>query len=169
MISKNVQRAFNEQINRELFSAYLYAAIAAVFAQKSLDGFANWFKIQAREEVAHAEGFFNYIIERGGAVELGAIASPQFDGASCADMFAISLEHEKFVTASIDSLCDLADAERDRASALFLQWYVREQVEEEATFQKILDNLRTIGDNRCALMAMDAEFAKREFCAPHIQ
>ena len=169
MISKNIQEAFNKQINRELFSAYLYQAMGANLAERGLDGFANWFNIQAKEEVEHAMGFYNYLLDRGGRVELEAIEKPALGSTNVSDLFGDALEHERFVTACIDSLYKLAKEENDNASALFLHWYIREQVEEERNVEKILALLAHCGEDRSALLELDKVLATRQYEPQNIQ
>ena len=169
MISKNIQDAFNKQINRELFSAYLYQAMAANLAERGLDGFANWFSIQAKEEVEHAMGFYNFLLDRGGKVELDAIEKPVLGSTNVSDLFADALEHERFVTACINSLYKLTKDENDNPSGLFLHWYIREQVEEERNIEKILSLLALGGEDRSALLELDKVLANRQYQQQNIQ
>lgn len=166
MISKSLNKSINEQINKELFSEYLYLAMSAWFAKENLDGFANWMEIQAQEEHFHAMKFFNYVIERGGEVELYAIDKPAKSFKNPLNAFKEALAHEIFISKSIDSLMDLAIKEKDHATKSFLQWYVDEQVEEEATADRIVNQLKMIGDNTSGLFLMDRELASRVFTPP---
>ena len=169
MIPKKIEKAFNEQLNKELYSAYLYKAMSAIMAEDNYDGFANWFSIQAQEEYAHAMGFYNNIILRGGKIDLMPIDRPDIDGRLPLDLYKRTLEHEEYVTASINSIFALAKAENDAASELFLHWYIREQLEEETTAKKIIDTLEMIGDDKTALFMLDKEFLTRQFQAPDIR
>lgn len=166
MISQKLQDAINAQINRELFSEYLYISMQAWFANQNLDGFATWMDAQGKEERFHAMKFFNYVIERGGKVELKAIDQPTVDFGTSLNAFTAALEHEQFVTKNINELMDLAIAEKDHASRGLLQWFVDEQVEEEAAAEKIVHHLQMIGDNVHALFMLDKELGLRVFTPP---
>lgn len=168
MISEKIQEAFNAQINKELYSAYLYKAMSAICAQQSLDGFANWFDIQAREEYAHAMGFYNHIIERGGEIKLLAIDSPCLKERTPLELFKRTLEHEQYVTSCIYELSDLAEAERDKPAKLMLDWYIREQLEEESSAEKIIDTLERFAHDKNILFFLDKDFANRTFVQPII-
>ena len=168
MISHKMQQALNEQINKELYSAYLYKAMSAVCSQENLDGFANWFNIQAQEEYAHAMGFYNHIIDRGGVVNLLAIDAPFLKERKPLDLFKRALEHEQYVTACIYELSDLARSENDKPVKLLLDWYIREQLEEESTAEKIIDTLSRFGNNENALFFIDKDFSTRTFVSPTI-
>ncbi len=166
MISKKLQDAINAQINMELFSEYLYISMQAWFANLNLDGFANWMDAQGKEERFHAMKFFNYVIERGGKVELKSIAQPQVDFKSPLKAFEAALKHEQSVTKSINDLMDIAIKEKDHASRGLLQWFVDEQVEEEANADRIVNRLKMIGDNPHALFMIDTELGQRVFTPP---
>jgi ferritin len=166
MISKTLEKAINKQINKELYSEYLYISMQAWFASKNLDGFANWMAVQGQEEHFHAMKFYNYLIERGGKVELLAIDKPEKEFTKPLKAFQMTLEHEQFITKSINELMDLAIKESDHASKSFLQWYVDEQVEEESNADKILHKLEMINDNAQGLFMLDAELALRVFVPP---
>lgn len=162
MIGKKMEKAINEQINKEIYSAYLYLSMSAYSANIGLPGFSHWFKMQYKEELAHAEKFFGYLLEQGNAVKLEAIAQPPAEFKSPTALFEQSLKHEQFVTKSIYSLVDLAIAEKDHASNQFLQWYVAEQVEEEAHASEILTKLQMVGDKNQGLLMLDAQLAGRK-------
>ncbi|NLW18741.1 MAG: ferritin [Candidatus Cloacimonetes bacterium] len=166
MISKKLEKAINKQINEELFSAYLYTSMQAWFADESLDGMANWMKAQAQEEHYHAMKFFDYLIERGGKVELHAIAKPDIDFGNPLKAFQASLDHERYITKCINEMMDLAIAENDHATRIFLQWYVEEQVEEEASVDTIVQRLSRVGDNMHGIYMLDRELASRTFTWP---
>lgn len=138
----------------------------AWFAAQNLDGFANWMKVQGSEERFHAMKFFNFVLERGGRVELLAIDKPDFEFGTPQKAFKMTLEHEKFISKSINDLMDIAIKENDHASKSFLQWYVDEQVEEEANADKILSRLEMVKDNISGLFMMDNELALRVFTPP---
>ncbi|MBU1695232.1 MAG: ferritin [Verrucomicrobia bacterium] len=165
MISAKMSKAINEQINKELYSAYLYLAMSAQAEEMGLKGFAGWFKIQAGEETGHAMKFFGYVIEQGARVKLAAIEQPPAEFKSAAAMFQETLKHEKTVTASIHALADLAVAEKDHATNSFLKWFVDEQVEEEANAQEIVDLLKLAGDAGNALLFLDAKLGARKGAA----
>ena len=162
MISEKMNKAINEQINKELYSAYLYVGMAAYAASLSLNGVANWFKVQTREEVEHATKFMNYITEQGGRVVLKAIDTPDQKFTSVAGLFEKTLAHEKVVTASINGLVALAKKEGDTATEIFLQWYVTEQVEEEANPTEILQKLEIGGKTGSSILILDGILGQRK-------
>ena len=163
MISKKMTEAINERINRELYSEYLYISMQAWFADQNLDGMANWMDAQGKEERFHAMKFFNYLVERGARVKLKAIAEPTFEFDNPLKAFKMALEHEQFITKSINQLMDLAIKDNDHATRSFLQWYVDEQVEEEASVDRIMNMLKLVGDNGHGIMMIDRELAQRVF------
>lgn len=166
MISKTMQDAINAQITREYYSSYLYLSMAAYFESESLPGLANWMRVQTQEEGAHALIFFNYICDRGGKVELGAIDKPPAKFTSALDVFQKTYEHEQKVTAWINDLADLAIAEKDHASRRLLDWFVDEQVEEENNDTTIIAALERIGNDGNALLTLDRELGARTFAVP---
>ncbi len=166
MLKPVMQDALNEQINAELFSGYLYLSMAAYFESRNLKGMANWMRVQEQEERFHALKFYDYIVERGGTVVLGAIAAPETAWASPLAAFQAAYEHELKVTARINALVDLAMKESDHATTAFLQWYVNEQVEEEASVDGVVQQLKLGGDNSSALFMIDKELAARVFTPP---
>ncbi len=163
MISKKMQDKLNYQINREIFSAYLYLSMASYASDKGFDGFANWFLCQYKEELSHAEKIYHYINEQGSRVYLEAIEKPEQDFSSVVDLFEKTLVHERKVTSLIHDLVKLARDEHDYATEYFLQWFVKEQVEEESAPEKILLKLRMIGKEGNSIIMMDKELAKRKF------
>ena len=167
-IDKKMEAAFNEQINKEYYSEYLYLAMKTKFSEWNLEGFVNWFDIQVQEERAHAEGMYNYVLERGGHVELYAIDKPEIKGNTPLDIFKQVLEHEEYVTSRINHVADVADEVKDRAALIFLNWYIKEQVEEEASVGGVLATLELIGDDKQGLLALDKELAARVFNPPVI-
>ncbi|MDW8055922.1 MAG: ferritin [Elusimicrobiota bacterium] len=161
-LSENIQKELNAQLNRELFSAYLYLSMAAYFEKENLKGFAHWFKLQAKEEVSHAMKFFEYIIERNAEVELTQIDKPKKDWAQPLEALKDTYEHEQKVTDYIHKILDLAIKEKDYATQNFLQWFVAEQVEEEAQALEILQKLEKSKDSVGSLFVLDHHLGKRE-------
>lgn len=166
MINKRIEDAINAQINEELFSAYLYLSMSAYFAGKSLNGFANWMRVQASEEQFHAMKFYDYLLERGGTVELLAIDKPEKEWDSIVDIFVATYDHEQHITSKINELVSISVEEKDFASQNFLQWYVNEQVEEEATASEILEQIKFLGDNKHGILMLDREFSTRVYTPP---
>ena len=168
MINEKLEKAFNEQINKELYSEYLYLAMKSYFVEQNLQGFVNWFNVQIQEEHAHAMGMYDYLLERGGEVELMAIDKPEIKGSTPLEIFEQVLEHEEFVTSRINALMDVADEVKDRAALSFLDWYLKEQVEEESNVGGVLATLKLIGEDKKALLMLDKDLATRTFVAPVI-
>ena len=168
MISEKMQAAFLDQINKELYSEYLYLSMKAYFTHHNLMGFANWMDVQVQEEHAHAMGMYDYVLERGGYITLEAIEKPQNTWENPLELFKAVLAHEEYVTSRINALMDVAEEERDRAALIFLNWYLKEQVEEEASVGGVLAQLEMIGDDKSGLFALDKELATRTFVAPVI-
>lgn len=162
MIKKKIEEAFNKQINEEMFSFYLYLSMSAYFESKSLAGFSHWMRIQAQEEMFHAMKFYNHIVERGGTVSLTAIGEPKKEWTSALNVIEESLAHEQHITACIDNLMDLAIEEKDHAARSFLNWFVDEQVEEEANFMELVDRLKMVGENKPSMLMQDKELAGRQ-------
>lgn len=162
MLSKKMEEALNRQINEEVYSAFLYLSMASYFANLNLMGFYNWLYVQFHEEMEHAKKFLNYIIERGGRVILSEIKKPQLEWQSPRDAFEAVLKHEKYITSKIYELVDIAESEKDRATFAMLQWFVNEQVEEEAHAVEILAKLEMIGDHRQGLLMLDRELSARK-------
>ena len=161
MLSETMQDAINEQIKNELYSGYLYLSMAAYCEAAGLAGFAHWMRVQAREETEHALKFFDFVVERGGRVVLGAIEQPPVEFDSPTAIFEQTLEHERKVTAMINKLYEIALAEKDYASQVLLHWYIDEQVEEESNASQILDTLKMIGDRGQALVMLDRSLGGR--------
>ncbi len=168
MISEKMTAAFNKQIKDEMYSSNLYLSMVAYFEEIGLKGFANWMRVQVQEENAHAMGLFDYLISRDGRVIIDAIDKPAFEWSCALDCFEAVYKHEQHVTSLINALIDVAEAERDRAAVSFLQWYLKEQVEEEANCSEICAKLRLIGDDKHALLLIDQELAARTYVAPTI-
>jgi ferritin len=162
VIGKKMLDALNEQINAELYSAYLYQAMAAQFEADNLRGFAHWMDVQAREEQNHARKIYDFLVDRGGRVVLKSIAAPPAEWKSALMAFEDSYAHEQKVTGLIHRLVDLARAENDHAAEVFLAWFVTEQVEEEANASQIVEKLKMIKDQPQGLLMLDAQLAGRE-------
>jgi ferritin len=163
MIKTVMQEAFNKQITKEMFSSNLYLSMAAYFQESNLNGFANWMRIQAQEEMSHALKFFDYLLNRNGQPCISAIEAPQKNWLNPLDCFESALHHEEMITESINELADLAIKEGDHASLILLQWFVNEQVEEEATSNEIVDRLKLAGDSKSGLFILDNELKQRVF------
>jgi ferritin len=161
MLSKAMQDAINEQIKNELYSSYLYLAMSAYCEANNLPGFAHWLRVQSQEEIEHAMKFFGFVNERGGRVVLEAIDKPPVEFESPVKIFEETLNHERKVTAMINSLYELALEEKDYASQVMLHWFIDEQVEEEANASYILDTLKAVGEKGQALVMLDRELARR--------
>lgn len=168
MINGKLEEAFNDQINKELYSEYLYLAMKTKFMEWNLQGFVNWFNVQVQEEHAHGMGMFDYLDERGGNIDLRAIDRPEVKGNTPLEIFEHVLEHEQFVTSKINHLADVAEEVKDRAALNFLNWYLKEQVEEESNVGGLLATLRLIGDDKKALLMLDKELSTRTFVQPVI-
>ena len=161
MLCETVQKALNEQLNAEFFSAYTYLSICAYFEDIDLRGFAHWMRIQYQEELIHADKIFNFINERDGRVLLLPLQAPRSEWDSPLDAFESALKGERQLSQSIYDLVDLAMAERDHATHNFLQWFISEQVEEEALVNDIVRDLKLLGDNSNGLFLMDRDLAGR--------
>jgi ferritin len=166
MLSKKMEKAINEQINAELYSAYLYLSMAAWSEGQGLEGFGNWFKVQAQEELTHAMRFYAYVFDSGGAVKMKAIEAPKTEWKTVLAAFEDTLKHEQKVTGLINGLVKLARSESDYATENTLQWFVAEQVEEESTADRIRQRLTMIGKDGQGLYMVDRELATRVFTPP---
>jgi ferritin len=166
MISEKLQEAFNNQINAELYSSYLYLSMAAYFDSTSLPGFARWMRSQAQEEVVHAMKFFHFINERGGRVKLTGIDGPPTEWKSPLAAFEAAYAHEQKVSGMINELVDLAIELRDHAANNFLQWFVSEQVEEEASADEVVNKIKLAGERGGGLFMVDRELGSRVFTLP---
>ncbi|MDH3982445.1 MAG: ferritin [Kiritimatiellaceae bacterium] len=161
MISKKMQDALNEQMNKEFYSAYMYLAMSAYSNTLGLPGFSHWMRMQYEEEIMHVTKMYDYILDQGGVVELKTIEQPEKEYGTPLQIFEKTLEHEQYVTGLINDLMGLAFDERDYATQTFLQWYVTEQVEEEANVNDILSPLRMVGEDKGGLMMIDQQLAGR--------
>jgi ferritin len=166
MLNETVEKKINSQINAELFSAYLYYSMANYFESISLPGAAHWMRNQTIEEMIHVQKFVSYVNERRGTVKLEAIEGPQTEWKSPLDAFEAAYEHEVHITGRINKLLDAALKESDHATANFLQWFVAEQVEEEASADAIVQQLKLVGDNKGGLFMVDKELTGRTVALP---
>ena len=166
MLSKKIEKALNKQINAEFYSAYLYLSMSAYLQDISLIGFANWMRVQYEEEQFHALKMYDYLLERGGQVKLETVKAPPHKWKNIIDVYEEVLKHEQEVTRSINELMSLAIEEHDHATANFLQWFVDEQVEEEATVSDLLAQLKLVGGQGSGLFMLDREAAQRKFIPP---
>jgi len=161
MISEVMQKSLLEQLNKEFYSAYLYLAMSAHSHQMDLNGAAHWFMIQYEEEVAHGTKIYNYLIDQGVDVELEAIEKPPKSFGDLRETFQASLAHEQKMTGYLNELSDQALKEKDHATYNLLQWFVTEQVEEEATVGEIISKLKIVGKDGYGLLMIDNELASR--------
>ena len=166
MLKKKMLKALNNQINAEFYSSYLYLSMESYFQSVSLSGFANWMRGQVQEELFHGMKLYDYVNERGGKVTLDTIAKPDSTWKTPLVAFEHILKHEQMVTSLINGLMDLAIAEQDHATKIFLQWFVSEQVEEEASVGEVVDKLRLIKTDSSGLFLLDTEMGKRVFTLP---
>jgi len=161
MINKSMQDAMNDQINKELYSSYLYLSMAAYLEDRNLSGFAHWMRVQETEEREHAMKFYDFIVERGGRVMLKAIEAPKTEWKSTLELAEEVAAHEAMITASIHALYELALKEKDYSAQIMLQWFITEQVEEERNAAEIVSNLKLIEDRGTAVLMLDHRLAKR--------
>jgi len=166
MIKAKMEKAINYQINREMYSAYLYLSMSAYFGNINLKGFASWMRVQAQEEMSHAMKLYDYLGERGGRITLASIEDPPQEWGSPLKVFEHVYSHEQKVTGLINDLVNLAIAEKDHASNSFLQWFVTEQVEEEASASEVLERLKLAGKDAGGLFMLDNELSQRVFTPP---
>ncbi len=166
MISKKMADRINEQINREMYSAYLYMAMSAKMSEAGYKGVAKWLMIQYHEEMFHAMKFYSYLEDQGASVELKALAKPEVSEKTVKDIFVKVLEHEKSVTKSIHELAALALEEKDYATQGFVAWYVNEQVEEEKNASELLQTLDLVGNSAQGVFLVNIELGKRSLSVP---
>jgi ferritin len=162
MLSKKMLDALNGQINAELYSSYLYLSMAAYFESVNLSGFASWMRVQAQEEIGHAMKLYGFVVERLGRVTLKGIDAPQSEWDSPLAAFQGAYEHEQKVTGMINELVNLSESEKDHATRGFLQWFVDEQVEEEASADEVVQKLKKIKDDSQGLMMLDDVLGQRK-------
>jgi len=163
MLNTKLEIELNKQLNAELFSAYLYLSMSSFLASKNLSGFSNWMKVQFEEEQFHALKLYNYIIDRGGRVILQPIESPKNEWEDIIDIFNDVMNHEEKITSMINELVNKSIEEKDHATVNLLQWYISEQVEEEATVSDILEQLKLIEGKGAGLFILDREMRQRVF------
>ena len=166
MISKKMQDALNKQVNAELYSAYLYLSMESYFRSKNMNGFANWMRVQTQEEMSHVMKFYDFINDRGGRVKLAGMNAPKTEWNSPIEVFEDTYEHECKVSSLIYDLVDLAAGENNHPAATFLQWFVTEQVEEEANVDDIIQKLKLTEEAKGALFLMDKDMGTRVFVPP---
>ncbi|MFA5239900.1 MAG: ferritin [Phycisphaerae bacterium] len=169
MISKSMEKALNEQINAEMYSAYLYLSMESYFRSLDLAGFANWMRIQVQEEMVHAMKIYDFVDARGGRIILKSIAAPQTEWKTPLAVFEATYKHEQKVTSLIHGLVSLAIKEKDHATNTFLQWFVNEQVEEESSADKIVKQMKMIGNAPGGMFMLDRELGQRVFTPPATQ
>ena len=163
MISEKIAKAINEQIAKEQFAAQYYLSMSAWFYKNDLDGIANYFRVQCKEELLHADKMFDYLNNVGGEIILESVEKPPYDFKNATEIFERALEHEKLVTKSIFNIMKMANEESDFATISFLQWFVNEQVEEEASASQLVTKIKMVSDNPSALYLFDQELSQRVF------
>jgi len=166
MIGKKLEQALNEQVNAEMYSAYLYLSMESFFKLLNLNGFATWMRVQTQEEMMHAMKIYDFIIERGGRVLLKPIEGPQTKWDTPLAVFEAVSKHERKVTSLINNLVDLAIGEKDHATNSFLQWFVNEQVEEEASADEVVQQLKMMESAPGGMFMLDRELGQRVFTPP---
>lgn len=169
MINEKVGKVLTEQVNKELYSAYLYLSMSAYFSDLGLLGFANWMRIQAQEEQAHAMFIYDFLNDRGEKIVLTAIDAPPNTWANPLSVMEEVLAHEVYVTSLINNIVSVAEEVKDRATMSYMNWFVDEQVEEEANAKEIIDKLKLIGDDKSALYLLDKDLSARVFVQPMIK
>ena len=165
-MKKNIEKIINDQINAEIYSSYLYYSMAAYFDDINLTGFSKWMKVQAEEELIHVKKMFDFVCERDGRVILAAIDAPPTEWNSPLDALKNVHSHEQYVTDRINKIVDLAISESDHATNNFLQWFIAEQVEEEASASGLVKQLEFIKDNSQGIFMMDRELKQRVLNPP---
>jgi ferritin len=166
MISKKINKALNKQLNREYHSAYIYLGLSTYAASEGYNGFASWFMIQSKEEMAHGMKLYKYLEDQGAKIKLKDIQAYNFSGKDIKEAFKAALEHEQKMTKWLNELSGLAMEQKDHATYNMLQWYVTEQVEEEASFNEILDKIEIVGTNGNGMYNLDKELGSRTFVDP---
>jgi ferritin len=162
MIKPKILNILNKQINEELYSSYLYLSMSSYFSSLNLDGFAKWMRMQSQEENAHGMKIYDYILQRDGKVVLTKIETPKATWKSPLEVFQETLKHEQHISSCIHNIVNLAIQEKDHATTQFFQWFVGEQVEEEANAASILDKVNMVGDNKGGLYMLDREMGQRQ-------
>jgi ferritin len=160
-LSKTLQTALDDQIQKEYYSSYLYLAMSAYLEAQNLPGMAKWTRIQSQEELGHAMKLFDHVVARGGRVTLAAIQQPPQEYGTALELFQKVLQHEEFVAASIHALYALAVKDQDYPAQIMLQWFVTEQVEEEKNAGEVALQLQAVGESKTSLMLLDRHLGKR--------
>ena len=168
-MDKKVAELLNDQINKELYSAYLYLDMANFYDSKGLDGFANWYEIQAKEEQDHAMLIYKYLHNNSQTVTLGAIAKPDKEFTTLMDPLKAAHEHEQYVTSLINTIYAAAQAVNDFRTTQFLDWFIKEQGEEEKNSSDMITKMELFGDDAKALYMLNSELAGRAYSAPSLQ
>lgn len=163
MISDKIKDILNEQINKEFYSAYLYLSMSAYFSEIGLYGFSNWAKVQSKEEIDHGMILFEYVLGRNSQIQLGQISTPAFEMNSPLEVFNQIYNHERSITSAIDCVANMSEGECDLATRNFIDWYLKEQIEEEATVSRIIAKLKAFGAEKSALYLIDRELSSREY------
>ena len=166
MLSHDMEKGLNDQMNFEMYSANIYMSMGAYFDSLSLDGFANWMKVQYQEEMFHHSKFYHFIDERGSRITISAMDAPQVEWDSPLAVFEDALNHERIVTDRINNLMTMALAEKDHATASFLQWFVSEQVEEEASVDTVIQKLKLVDGSQGGIFMINQELSQRVFTPP---
>lgn len=169
MINEKVGKILNEQVNKELYSAYLYLSMSAYFSDIGLLGFANWMRVQTQEETAHAMLIYDFLLDRGYKINLIPIDAVPSDWGTPLSVIEAALKHEVYVTGLINNIVSVAEEVKDRATMSYMNWFVDEQVEEEANAKEIIDKLKLIGDDKSALYLLDKDLSARVFVQPMIK
>lgn len=169
MINAEVGKVLIDQVNKEFYSSYLYLSMSAYFSDKGLLGFANWMRIQAQEEQAHAMLIYDFVVDRGEKVILKAIDAPPNTWNNTLEVMEEILSHEVYVTGLINNIVTVAEEVKDRATMSYMNWFIDEQVEEEANAQDIISKLKLIGDDKSALYLLDKDLSTRVFVQPMIK
>ena len=162
MIKEKILKILNKQINEELYSSYLYLSMSTYFSSLNYDGFAKWMRLQSQEENEHGMKIYDYILQRDGKVVLSKIETPKALWKSPLEVFQETLKPEQHISACINNIVDVATQEKDHATTQFFQWFVAEQVEEEANASNILEKMKMVGDNKSGLFMLDRELGHRQ-------
>ncbi|MBO6256893.1 ferritin [bacterium] len=163
MINDKVKEILNEQINKEFYSAYLYLSMGAYLSDVGLYGFSKWMEIQSREEIDHGMILFNYILKRKAKVELKSLGAPELSFNGVEDIFNKAYEHERSITSAIDCIAGLTENECDLATRNFIDWYLKEQIEEEDNVLRIISKIKAFGSDKASLYLLDKELGNREY------
>ncbi len=167
MISDKIRDILNAQINKEFYSAYLYLAMSAYFSEIGLYGFSHWTKVQSKEEIDHGMILFEYILNRKSQVKLQQLDVPTIDMKGPVEVFEQIYQHERSITSSIDSVANMSEGECDLATRNFIDWYLKEQIEEETSVLRIISKLKAFGTDKSALYLIDRELSEREYSTPN--